>query len=420
YQRNSCGYCHREDGTIAYYAHSPSMRGEEYEVLMNHGWRRLDPKEYVPRKDQKKALKRWNNFILGPEYKKKAARLAPKTKEQKRQRRGKFNLYDRIHESEYGNIPRPLDPSTKKYLEPAHKFEVNLESASFSLNKYKLFLRYQAAVHKEDESHWPQSSFKRFLCTGLRPFPMDNPFKKKTAEEVEREKRLKKLGSYHQCYRLDGELVAVAVLDLVPGGVSSVYLFYDPAYEAYEFGKLSAMREIAFTAEQNYGHYYMGFYIHSCVKMRYKADYRPQQILDPESYEWSYLDDELKRKLDAKRYVSRSREGKLAKGEVEAEECDKTDKERDLTRLGVEGEEERSLFEIGMPGVLTKEEVEKTVDLDQWQLMVPDQGTLVEMCDLVKWETSDIGNPQSVKGMVGELAAVLGREVVKKTVVNLF
>jgi arginine-tRNA-protein transferase len=33
-----------------------------------------------------------------------------------------------------------------------------------------------------------------------------------------------KLGSYHQCYRLDGKLVAVAVLDLLPHAVSSVYL----------------------------------------------------------------------------------------------------------------------------------------------------------------------------------------------------
>ena len=35
-----------------------------------------------------------------------------------------------------------------------------------------------------------------------------------------------KLGSYHQCYRLDGRLVAVGVLDLLPGCVSSVYLMW--------------------------------------------------------------------------------------------------------------------------------------------------------------------------------------------------
>ncbi len=38
--------------------------------------------------------------------------------------------------------------------------------------------------------------------------------------------RERKIGSYHQCYRLDGKLVALGVLDLLPEVVSSVYLLY--------------------------------------------------------------------------------------------------------------------------------------------------------------------------------------------------
>ncbi len=33
---------------------------------------------------------------------------------------------------------------------------------------------------------------------------------------------------------------------------------YDPDYEHWEFGKLSAMREIALAIEEGYGYYYMG------------------------------------------------------------------------------------------------------------------------------------------------------------------
>lgn len=33
---------------------------------------------------------------------------------------------------------------------------------------------------------------------------------------------------------------------------------YDPEYEQWEFGKLSAMREIAFCLENDYPYYYMG------------------------------------------------------------------------------------------------------------------------------------------------------------------
>lgn len=34
---------------------------------------------------------------------------------------------------------------------------------------------------------------------------------------------------------------------------------YDPEYEQWEFGKLSALREIAFSLENHYPYYYMGW-----------------------------------------------------------------------------------------------------------------------------------------------------------------
>ena len=68
------------------------------------------------------------------------------------------------------------------------------------------------------------------------------------------------------------------------------------------------MREAALAAEEGYRWYMMGFYIHSCKKMKYKVDYYPQYILDPESYTWDLLDDDIKRRLDVRKYVSLSRE----------------------------------------------------------------------------------------------------------------
>lgn len=44
---------------------------------------------------------------------------------------------------------------------------------------------------------------------------------------------------------VDGRLIAVGVIDILPRCVSSVYFFYDPAYEHWELGKISALREIA-------------------------------------------------------------------------------------------------------------------------------------------------------------------------------
>jgi arginyl-tRNA---protein transferase len=46
-------------------------------------------------------------------------------------------------------------------------------------------------------------------------------------------------GSYHQMYRLDGELIALGVIDILPNCVSSVYFMYDPDWQKYSFGKVT-------------------------------------------------------------------------------------------------------------------------------------------------------------------------------------
>ncbi|PKY01654.1 arginine-tRNA-protein transferase [Aspergillus campestris IBT 28561] len=422
YQRSSCGYCKSDNGSASYYTSSVSVRPAHYEELVDRGWRRsgtlyykpnlqrsccphytmrLEASAFKPRRDQRKAVNRWNKFILGPEYIRRAAYLCPKTREEKKQRRDTFDLADAVHQAEYDRVKRPIDPKTKKPLEPAHRFEVNLEGDSISQAKFELFLKYQTTVHKEDVSKWQTKDFKRFLCSGITRSPAN------AARSDEQ-----KLGSWHQCYRLDGKLIAVAVLDLMPHGVSSVYIFYDPAYEAWEFGKLSAMREIAMAAEEKYQYYYMGYYIHSCQKMRYKGTFRPQYILDPESYTWDPLDGELAQKLDKRAYVSLS--GDRARS---SNGTTTTTGETDTAADAEINDEEVSLFDVHMPGVLTLDEM-PTIDLDNWLLLV--HGTFVHMNDLRGWESMPMDNPQSVKGIIAELAAVLGPAVVANSAVVLF
>ena len=80
------------------------------------------------------------------------------------------------------------------------------------LYRYALFANYQTKVHREGPSDITKSGFKRFLCSGLHRSNLIHHGKEK------------KIGSYHQCYRLDGQLIALGVLDLLPHCVSSVYL----------------------------------------------------------------------------------------------------------------------------------------------------------------------------------------------------
>ncbi|KAJ5595942.1 arginine-tRNA-protein transferase [Penicillium hetheringtonii] len=421
YQRNSCGYCKSDDGSASYYTSSVAVRPEHYGILVDQGWRRsgtlyykqnlrrsccphytlrLEATAYQSRRDQRKAINRWNKFVLGPEYIRKAARLCPRSREEKKFRKCNFDLLSSVHESEYSHVKRPIDPSTKRALEPAHRFEVNIEADSPSQAKYELFLKYQTTIHKEDLSRWKLKDFSRFLCSGIKRSP---------ATVTKSNESEKKLGSWHQCYRLDGKLIAVAVLDLLPSGVSSVYVFYDPEYEEWEFGKLSALREIAFAQENGYPYYYMGYYIHNCQKMRYKGNFKPQYILGkqtPNQTHGTPLDGELSQKLDTRPYVSLSRDRSSKDGESAPEEP-----------IDGTNEEALSLFKIDMPGVLTLDQV-NALNLGNWNLLY--HGAFVHFNDLVGWEKMKYDNPQSVKGIVGELAAVLGPDIVKDSAVVLF
>ncbi|KAL0964185.1 hypothetical protein UPYG_G00320390 [Umbra pygmaea] len=142
-----------------------------------------------------------------------------------------------------------------------------------------LYARYQMAVHGDAPSECKESEFRRFLC--------DSPLEAETSPEGPEPG----YGSFHQQYWLDSRLVAVGVVDILPTCVSSVYLYYHPEFASLSLGSYSALREIAFTRQlqkqsPKLCYYYLGFYIHSCPKMRYKGQYQPSDLLCPETYEF--------------------------------------------------------------------------------------------------------------------------------------
>jgi len=95
-------------------------------------------------------------------------------------------------------------------------------------------------------------------------------------------------GTFHQQYRVNGNLIAVGVVDVLPQGLSSVYVFYDPdfCHNVAPLGKYTVLREIQWAQEHKLPYYYLGYYIESCVKMRYKADYAPSDLLCPRTAVW--------------------------------------------------------------------------------------------------------------------------------------
>ncbi|XP_003513332.1 arginyl-tRNA--protein transferase 1 isoform X6 [Cricetulus griseus] len=187
------------------------------------------------------------------------------------------------------NQPKSLEDLIFESLpeNASHKLEVRLVPASFEDPEFKssfnqslsLYTKYQVAIHQDSPIECGKTEFTRFLCSS--PLEAEHPANGPECG----------YGSFHQQYWLDGKIIAVGVIDILPYCVSSVYLYYDPDYSFLSLGVYSALREIAFTRQLHektpqLSYYYMGFYIHSCPKMRYKGQYRPSDLLCPETYVW--------------------------------------------------------------------------------------------------------------------------------------
>jgi arginine-tRNA-protein transferase len=392
----------RRSGTLLY---RPNQRAS----CCPHYTIRLDALAFKATKEQRQAVNRFNRYVLGEDYIKESARIHPKSKEDTTRRKTDFDLVERIHEGESQKLKTPP--------KPAHEFVVTLEPNSFTEEKFALFENYQRIVHHEPPHRITRSGFRSFLCS--------SPLKRHKQTPSGGEVLL--LGSYHQCYRLDGKLVAIGVLDLLPHAVSGVYFMYHESIHTWNPGKISAMREAALAAEEGYRWYMMGFYIHSCKKMKYKVDYHPQYVLDPESHTWDLLDDEFKRRLDARKYISLSREKKESteaptansKANIQDVANDALDVEhtdgRSSDDESFSSTDDASLFSRNMPGLLPRSELTPAL-LDHIKLRV--RGDVVETADLVIWETGSIDDPGSIKGVVAELVATVGTECAKNMIVS--
>ncbi|KAL4698859.1 hypothetical protein H8959_011516, partial [Pygathrix nigripes] len=167
------------------------------------------------------------------------------------------SLEDLIFESLPENASHKLEVRVVRSSPPSSQFKATL------LESYQVYKRYQMVIHKNSPDTPTESQFTRFLCSS--PLEAETPPNGPDCG----------YGSFHQQYWLDGKIIAVGVIDILPNCVSSVYLYYDPDYSFLSLGVYSALREIAFTRQlhektSQLSYYYMGFYIHSCPKMKYK------------------------------------------------------------------------------------------------------------------------------------------------------
>ena len=97
-------------------------------------------------------------------------------------------------------------------------------------------------------------------------------------------------------YRLDSlpdrPLVAVALTDRMPNGLSMVYSFFDPDLAGRGLGNYMILDHVARASDAGLGYVYLGYWVKNSPKMAYKARFGPLEVqagaagwhpLDPEA-----------------------------------------------------------------------------------------------------------------------------------------
>jgi arginine-tRNA-protein transferase len=84
--------------------------------------------------------------------------------------------------------------------------------------------------------------------------------------------------------RSAGDLVAVALTDVLGDGLSMVYSFFEPDEAARSLGTLMVLDHIARAQRMGLAYVYLGYWVQGSRKMDYKSRFLPQERLMPDGW----------------------------------------------------------------------------------------------------------------------------------------
>ena len=84
--------------------------------------------------------------------------------------------------------------------------------------------------------------------------------------------------------RQAGDLIAVALTDVLSDGLSMVYSFFEPDEAARSLGTFMVLDHIARAKEMGLAYVYLGYWVRGSRKMDYKSRFLPQERLTPDGW----------------------------------------------------------------------------------------------------------------------------------------
>ena len=143
--------------------------------------------------------------------------------------------------------------SQQRCFKKNHDLNFSIANAGFTTEYFELYKRYLNLRHTDGSMANPtEEDFKQFLYSDWS----DTQF-------IE--------------LRLQGELVAVAVTDIISDGLSAVYSFFNPEEDKRSLGTYLILDHINRARKAGLPYVYLGYWVEESSKMAYKSRFLPQE-----------------------------------------------------------------------------------------------------------------------------------------------
>jgi arginine-tRNA-protein transferase len=220
-QEHECSYLPGQQARTLFLDPSAKVTNELYQLLINRGFRRSGQFLYQPACSQCEAC---------------------------------ISLRIPVHDF------KPTRSQRRNWRANHDRIQILPHPASFSEEHFELYNKYQSQRHTDGSMACSeQDQYMKFL----------------TCDWAETR--------FYE-FRLDQELLAVAVTDLLPTGLSSVYTFFDPDRGLEGLGVFALLWQIHHARETQRQWVYPGFWVEGCQKMNYKSNYRPFEAWNGKSW----------------------------------------------------------------------------------------------------------------------------------------
>lgn len=150
--------------------------------------------------------------------------------------------------------------SEKRVMSKNKDTRLYIRKPTVTLEHLNLYDKYHKFMN--DKKNWPYTPIEI------------NEYIKSYVEQSENEAYAKEF-----LYLRDDKLIGVALVDILPNSISSIYCYYDHNYADLSIGKFSILLQIKIAKELNIPYIYLGYWIENHFSMGYKKSYFPFEVL---------------------------------------------------------------------------------------------------------------------------------------------